>query len=100
MAQVRINVAGRDYSVGCHPGEEAHVRATGQRLTALGDAAIRASGGQSHERVLLYIALMLADQLADQETTPVEGLPPALLDRLAERLEAVASALEEEPTND
>lgn len=99
MPQVTFAVAGRDYTVGCRAGEEPHLRALAHRVESLTDAASRASGGASHERTLLYIALMLADQLSDTERAPAEGIPAHLLDRLAERLEAVAVTLEEEPTN-
>ncbi|PCD04117.1 cell division protein ZapA [Sphingomonas spermidinifaciens] len=99
MAQVSFEVAGRPYTVGCREGEEPGLRALAQRLDALAPVATRASGGLSHERTLLYIALMLADQVADLERTPASGVPPHLLDKLAERLEAVAAALEEEPAS-
>lgn len=99
MAQVSFEVAGRPYTVGCREGEEPNLRSLAQRLESLAPLATRASGGLSHERTLLYIALMLADQVADLERTPASGVPPHLLDRLAERLEAVASALEEEPAS-
>lgn len=99
MPQVSFEVAGRPYTVGCRSGEEPHLRALAERLNALSAAADRASGGHSPERTLLYIALMLADQLSDMEHAPATGVPAPLLDRLAERLEAIATALEEEPAN-
>jgi cell division protein ZapA len=42
---------------------------------------------------------MLADQVADLERSPATGVPPHLIDKLADRLEAVAAALEEEPAS-
>jgi cell division protein ZapA len=96
MAQVTLTIAGRPHSVACRDGEESALRALGAMMERYAAAAQRASGGSS-ERTLLYIALMLADQLAEREAHPAAGLPPAVLERIAERLEAVASALEEPP---
>ncbi len=98
MGQISLNVAGRAHQVGCRDGEEPKLRALGAMLERHAPAAQRASGGSS-ERTLLYIALMLADQLAEREANPAAGLPPTVLERIAERLEAVASALEERPTD-
>ncbi|WP_294260990.1 cell division protein ZapA [uncultured Sphingomonas sp.] len=99
MAQVSFEIAGRPYTVGCREGEEPNLRSLIQRLESLSPMATRASGGLSHERTLLYIALMLADQVADLERSPASGVPPHLIDKLADRLEAVAAALEEEPAS-
>ncbi len=94
MAQVTLTIAGRPHLVACRDGEEAALRGLGAMLERHAATAQRASGGSS-ERTLLYIALMLADQLAEREADPMAGLPPALLERIAERLEAVAATLEE-----
>ncbi|WP_230769141.1 cell division protein ZapA [Sphingomonas sp. Leaf4] len=94
MAQVTLTVAGRPHLVACRDGEESSLRALGAMLERHAATAQRASGGSS-ERTLLYIALMLADQLSEREANPAAGLPPAVLERIAERLEAVAAALEE-----
>ncbi|UUL83283.1 cell division protein ZapA [Sphingomonas qomolangmaensis] len=96
MAEVTLTIAGRDHKIACRDGEEAQLRALAGKLEAHGAAALRASGGLSGERTMLFIALMLADQLAEQEVAPPSGIPPMLLDRIADRLEAVASALEDD----
>ncbi len=98
MAQVVLTVAGRSHQVACRDGEEAAVRALGGILERHAAVATRASGG-SAERTLLYLALMLAEQVAEHERNPAAGLPPALLDRLADRLEALATTLEDLPAN-
>jgi cell division protein ZapA len=96
MGQITLHVGGRDYPMACRDGEEAHYRRLGALLDSHSETALRASAGQPGERTLLYVALLLADQL--NEGAPVAaGLDPALLDRIAERLEAVATALEESP---
>ncbi len=97
MAQVTIQVAGRSHIVACRDGDEPQLRALAATLDSHSDTALRASGGLSAEKTLLYIALILADQVAETERSPPTGIPPMLLDRIADRLEAVATALEEEP---
>lgn len=95
MAEVEIIVAGRSHMIQCREGEEAHVRRLAERLNVHGETARRASGGLSGERTLLFLALIMADEALEVESNPPEGLPPRLLERIADRLEAVASALEE-----
>ncbi|TKD51063.1 cell division protein ZapA [Sphingomonas baiyangensis] len=99
MGEVSISIAGRVHKVQCRDGEEAHLERLGARLAAHGEAATRASGGMSAERTMLFIALMLADDLVETEARPAEAVPAMLLDRVADRLEAVAAALEEAPAN-
>lgn len=97
MAEVSLMVAGRSHTVQCRDGEEPHLRMLGDMLNRHSEIALRASGGQSSERTMLLIALLIADQLAEAEQNPPTGIPPMLLDRLADRLESVAAALEEAP---
>ncbi|MFV0623163.1 cell division protein ZapA [Sphingomonas sp. ac-8] len=95
MAQVTLTVAGRSHTLACRDGEEPQLIALAERLERHAPTALHASGGMSSERTLLLIALMLADELAERDRAPKAGLPAELLDELAERLEAVASALED-----
>ena len=44
---------------------------------------------------MLFLALILADQVDEAERNPPGGVSPVLLDNLADRLEAVAAALEQ-----
>ena len=97
MADVTLAIAGRTHVIQCRAGEEAHLEALGATLAEHGETALRASGGLSGERTMLFIALMLADQIEEARQRPPGGISPLLLDRLADRLEAVAAALEEEP---
>ncbi len=93
MGQITLNIAGRSHQVGCRDGEEPKLRALGALLERHAAAAQRASGGSS-ERTLLYIALILADQLSEGASDTAVDPTPAVLERVAERLEAIASALE------
>lgn len=96
MAEVTLNVAGRSYTVGCRDGEEPHLQRLASLLDKHSETASRASGGLNSERTLLYIALILADQLDEAERNPPSGVSPVLLENIADRLAAVAELLEAE----
>ncbi|MBX9813667.1 MAG: hypothetical protein A4S12_07260 [Proteobacteria bacterium SG_bin5] len=98
MAEVVIALGGRLYPVACADGQEDHLRALGATLADLWPQAQRAAGAAPAERVLLLIALMLADALAEARAAP-SGLDAARLDQVAARLEALAESLEEGAQN-
>ncbi|WP_109806646.1 cell division protein ZapA [Sphingosinithalassobacter portus] len=97
MAEVSLSLAGRSYSVACRDGEEPHLRRLESLMAGHAETAQRASGGLSSERTLLYLSLILADLLDEAQRNPPSGVSPILLENLADRLEAVAAALEEDP---
>ncbi|OYX51467.1 MAG: cell division protein ZapA [Sphingomonas sp. 32-66-10] len=99
MGQVTLTIAGRSHNIACRDGEELHLERLGALLERHADTAVRASGGLSGERTMLFLALILADQLDEAERNPPGGVSPVLLENLADRLEAVALALEEPAPN-
>ena len=110
MGQVNIKLNGHAHTVGCQDGEEDHLR----HLVAQMEEkvrAVRAMGGQfSEARMLLHVALMLADEAHDLRADlqrlragppppagPLVPLPPpapAADPRIAERLERLAERIE------
>ncbi len=97
MSNVTLSICGRDYTVACAEGEEAHVTGLGRlidsKLGAMGNMA-----GQSESRQLLFAALLLADELHEGGPAPAAG-PAATgtavsADVYADRLEAIAARLE------
>lgn len=96
MAEVTLSIAGRSYTVACRDGEEPHLHRLESLIARHADTAQRASGGINSERTLLFLALILADLLDEAERNPPAGVSPVLLDNIADRLEAVAAALEED----
>lgn len=98
MAEVTLRIGDRDHRIGCADGQEAHLMWLGKIVAGRWDAAQRASGGHNGERTMLLVALMLADALNDAEARAPSGEHPLLLE-LAERLEALASALEKDATS-
>jgi len=96
MANVTLPIGGRPHTVACRDGEEARLQALGKLLEARWPTALRAAGGVPGERAMLFVALMLADELDEVQQRPPEGAAvsePALA-RIADRLEALADALE------
>jgi cell division protein ZapA len=96
MAEVTLTIGDRRHNVTCRDGEETQLRRLGDMLDQRWASANRASGGLNAERTMLLIALMLADNLDTAENRPSSdgGPSPALLTRLADRLERIAEALE------
>ena len=99
MAQVTISLGGRALPVACREGEEARVQLLGRMLEQRWPAASRAAGGAGTERAMFFLALMLADDLDEAEQRPPAGsaVSEAAVERIAERLERLADALEQTP---
>ena len=93
MSNVTLSICGRDYTVACAEGEEAHVTGLGRlidsKLGAMGNMA-----GQSESRQLLFAALLLADELHEGGPARAAAVPSAAADDYADRLEAIAARLE------
>lgn len=96
MADVTLNVGGRPHLVACRDGEEARVRHLGAMLDERWPVAQRAAAGIGGERAMLFVALMLADDLDEAAVQPAAGaaVSEPSLARIAERLENLADALE------
>lgn len=95
MGQVTLTIAGRAHGIACRDGEEFQLERLGALLDRHADTARRAAGGNA-ERTLLFLALILADELDEAQRHPPGGVSPVLLDNLADRLEAVAATLEDQ----
>ncbi len=99
MSNVSLTIGGRNFTVACAQGEEKHIRGLGasidSKLTAMGGMS-----GQSETRMLLFAALLLADELHEAEAktdSPLksqEESSPDLLPQLTERLDGLAARLE------
>ena len=101
MAEVDLTIAGRPYRVACRAGEEDSLRAAAALVDAKSREALAGLGTMSEARQLLFASLLLADQLVEQRPLPAEPAPADPLiaqsaKALADRLEALAIALESE----
>ena len=107
MGQVTVRVNGYSHTIGCKDGEEQHVS---DLVAQIEDKVrmIRAMGGQfSESRMLLHVALLLADESGDMRVelsrarggapAPAPAPDPQLAERLAriaERIEGIAQTLD------
>jgi len=94
MAELTLSIGGRRHLVACRDGEEARLMQLGGMLDRRWDMATRAAGGAGGDRPMLFLALMLADALDESEKRPAEVGESIALERIADQLEALATALE------
>ena len=65
VGQVTVRVGGYAHTIGCKDGEEAHVQELAAQIENK-TKLIRSMGGQfSEARMLLHVALLLADEAGD-----------------------------------
>lgn len=102
MAEVDLAIAGRTYRIACRDGEEENLRKAASLVDGKSREALAGLGTLSEARQLLFASLLLADQLIEGRAGP-DGGPDVLMaeraERIAERLESLADALEAEPAN-
>lgn len=100
MGQVNVQIGGRSYAVACRDGEEPRLTRLAAHLQRKADDLSATLGQMSEPRMLLMAGLLVADELFELRETP-NGAAPAdpciaeTLERLAERVEALATSLEE-----
>lgn len=102
MAEVTLSVGGYHYQVACRNGEEAHLERLGALVDAKASEARAAVGNASEVRQLLLSALLFADEALEGKSptaSPVSpaatpGIDPAILESLADRVEAIAARVE------
>jgi len=107
---VDLTIAGRTYQVACRECEEENLRTAARLVDGKSREALAGLGTLSEARQFLFASLLLADQLIDKPqeagASPLPPPPsrpdPALVLRaesLADRLESLALALENESAN-
>lgn len=65
MPEVTVDIAGRNYRLGCGEGEEVHLVHLAELVDKEASRLMRQMGQVSEGRLMLMSALMLADKLAD-----------------------------------
>ena len=98
MAEVDVRVGGRQYSIACRDGGEDHLRTIAAHVDRKAAEAKAAVGDVNETRQLLFAALLLADEIAENSAgiapvTPDPRIANALT-QLANRIEAVADTIE------
>lgn len=103
MPDLEIIVNGRPYTIRCNDGEEAHVTRLAGELDARAKQLRHGVGPIDEARLLVMVALILADELHEVRSVPPSAAIPAAavdadgmaraIDVLAARIEAVAARL-------
>lgn len=102
MSNLTIRINGRDFTVACAPGEEAHIDTLGRMIDGRLDELGSDRHTLSETRTLLYAALFLADDLHELRGKPAPAQPTTTPDlalrvsAIAERLEKIARHLEDD----
>ncbi len=104
MAQVIARIAGRDYPLACRDGDEPHLLALAAGLDAKAQGLTGQLGSMAEPRLLLMVALMVADELHDSQTgkaappaAPAPATDPSVmawLEAMTARVETLADQLE------
>ncbi|MBW6525286.1 cell division protein ZapA [Sphingomonas sp. RHCKR7] len=98
MARVTLRIGETSYDLGCGDGGEARLMQAAALIDERWDDARRAAGAGGVNRTMLLAALMVADSLIEAREAPPPETPEGIaLDRLSERLEKLAAALEQAP---
>jgi len=104
---VDLTIAGRTYQVACREGEEDNLRAAARLVDGKSREALAGLGTLSEARQFLFASLLLADQLVDDRPETAVAAAPVRPDSavimraesLADRLETLAMALENDGSN-
>ncbi|HTW28366.1 MAG TPA: cell division protein ZapA [Acetobacteraceae bacterium] len=101
MAQVTVRINGYNYVVGCEDGQEGHLQAMAEQVDTR-IASIKTLGQTGEARLLVLAALLMADELHDQQlelhrasaAAPGDRELGERLNRLADQAEAIATHME------
>jgi cell division protein ZapA len=102
VADLNVEIAGRSYRLACADGQEPHLIALAHEIDAEAQKLLKSLSAQPEEaRLLLMVALVMADRARDAEAAATAGDgaiddTAAAADRiawLAERIETAARTL-------
>ncbi len=107
MPQVTVTLNGRAYAVACDPGEEGRIRDLAAYIDGKIAEFVKAQGQVGEARLLVLVALIIADELAEarealrqrsagapQGGAAAEEAIAMGVENLAARIEAIAAQLE------
>lgn len=102
-ANVSITVVGRTYEISCDDGQEDDVRALAAEVDRRAGDLLRQVGQVGDARLLVMVALMMADEINELRRRDEGGQPnddrvdqalAGTIDALAKRIDAIAERLE------
>ena len=100
---VTVTVLGRSHDIGCDEGQEDTVRARAAEVDRRASEVLRAVGQVDNARLMVMVALLLADELAEQKAAvsklkegegPNDAALAAGLEAVTRRLAAIADSIE------
>lgn len=99
MAEVKLNIAKREYIVTCRDGEEDHLVKLGEMVDAKAKEAGGNAAGLNESRLLLFAALLLADEVGSGSIKPQnpdndDRQDDKQIDMAAETIEKLALRIE------
>ncbi len=95
MATIEIEIAQRKYLVACRDGEEAQLQSAAALVDRRARDAAGALGSLGEARLLMFTALMLADDVKElQAGRSAPAVEPEPDPAVAEALEALAKRIE------
>ena len=98
MINLEIRIGSRPYQITCREGQQPHYEALTKIINEKIATAESALGSMSETRLLMFATLLLADEINDiragNPVSAASGVDPPALERVAERIEALATALE------
>ncbi len=106
MGQLNVSIGGRSYPLACRDGEEDRLRKLAAHVDSKATELTGALGQMSEPRLLLMSAILIADQhfdsvekYSDTSTSDSDAIITQALNNAANRIEAIASALEQHSTD-
>jgi len=106
VAVVSVSVGGRVYDVACDDNQIEQVRGLGRELEDRAQGLVSQLGTQPEGRLLVMVALMVADELAEAKTAlaraggevdaaaALDGRLARGVEQIAHRIEAIAEQME------
>lgn len=94
MAEVRLNIVNREYIVTCRDGEEDHLVKLGEMVDAKAQEAGGSAAGLNESRLLLFAALLLADEVGTLKQTEEAETGHKINDANSKEVEMAADTIE------
>jgi cell division protein ZapA len=100
MAQVTVQINGRNYQVACGDGEQERISGLAAFVDGKVQELVGSLGNIGDQRLLVMVSLLLADELWEQregdpaKETNGNAKSAAAIEALAERLDRIAARLE------
>ncbi len=100
MAEVTVEIVDRRYRIACRDGDEERLLQLAADIDRRARAVMDALGPQGEVKLLLIVALLLADELEEARggAPNAAGMDDAAVQALADRLSLLATRLASEPT--